>query len=61
MVQWIRISLPMQGTWVQPLCLEDPQEKEMATYSKYFCLGNPMDIRAWHPTVLGVTKELDMT
>ena len=28
---------------------------------QYFCLGNPMDRRAWWATVHGVTKELDMT
>ena len=24
MIQWLRIHLPMQGTWVGPLVLEDP-------------------------------------
>lgn len=28
---------------------------------KYFCVGDPMDTRARHTTVLGVTRELDMT
>ena len=28
---------------------------------QYFCLENPMDRGAWWDTVLGVTKELDMT
>ena len=27
----------------------------------YSCLGNPMDRGAWHVTVNGVAKELDMT
>ena len=27
---------------------------------QYSCLGNPMDKRAWHATVHGVTKESDM-
>ena len=28
---------------------------------QYSCLGNPVDRGAWHATVHGVTKELDMT
>ena len=28
---------------------------------QYFCLGNPMDRRAWWATVHGVAKELDTT
>ena len=28
---------------------------------QYSCLGNPMDRGAWWATVLGVSKELDMT
>ena len=28
---------------------------------QYSCLGNPMDRGAWHATVHGVAKELDMT
>ena len=28
---------------------------------KYSHLGNPMDRAAWHATVLGVTKESDIT
>ena len=28
---------------------------------QYSCLGNPMDRGAWQNTVLGVTKESDMT
>ena len=32
-VQWQRICLPMQETWVQPLGREGPLEKEMATKS----------------------------
>ena len=28
---------------------------------QYFCLGNPIDRRAWQATVHGVTKESDMT
>ena len=32
--QMVKISLPaMQKTWLQSLALEDPLEKEMATYS----------------------------
>ena len=32
-VQWERICLPMQATWVRSLGLEDPLEEEMATHS----------------------------
>ena len=28
---------------------------------QYFFLGNPMDKGAWYATILGVTKESDMT
>ena len=28
---------------------------------QYFCLGNPMDRRAWWATVHGVAKESDIT
>jgi len=35
---------------------EDPLEEEMATHSKYSCLGNPMDRGAWWATVHGVAK-----
>ena len=33
MIQWSRICLPMQKTWVPSLGWEDPLEKEMATHS----------------------------
>ena len=53
-------SLPaMRDTWVWSLSQEDALEKEMATHSKYSCLENHMDGRAWWATVHGVT-ELDM-
>ena len=32
-VQWLRISLPVQETWVQSLTQENPLEKEMATHA----------------------------
>ena len=32
MAEWLRIRLPMQETWVQPLGQEDPLEKELATH-----------------------------
>ena len=31
-MQWIRIHLPMQETWIQFLGWEDPLEKETATH-----------------------------
>ena len=36
--QW-SLLLPMQETWVQPLGLEDPLEKEMATHSSILAWG----------------------
>ena len=47
-----------QEMWVQSLSQEDTLEEEMETHS---CQGNPMDSRVWSTTVLGVTKESDMT
>ena len=32
-VQWERLHLPIQETWVQPLVWEDPLKEEMATHS----------------------------
>ena len=40
--------------WVQSLGPEDPLEEGMATRSSI--LEHPMDRRAWHTTVYGVTK-----
>ena len=45
----------MQETQVQSLGQKDPLEKEMATYSRIPCLGNPMDRGSWWATVHGVT------
>ena len=33
MVQWKRICLPVQKTWIQSLRQKDPLEEEMATHS----------------------------
>ena len=44
----------MQETRVQSLDQEDPLEKGMETHPlQYFCLGNPMDGRAWRATDRG--------
>ena len=46
-VQWLRICLPMQETWVQslgqedPLDQEDPLEEKMATHSSVFAWKTP--------------------
>ena len=37
----------MRETQIRSLGWEDPLEKEMATYSSYSCLENPMDRGAW--------------
>ena len=39
-VQWQRILLPMQETWVQSLILKDPLEKETATHSSILAWKN---------------------
>ena len=41
--------------------LERPTGEGNGNPLKYSCLGNPMDIGAWHATVLGVTKWLATT
>ena len=35
---------------------EDTLEKDMATHSSIFCLGNPMGRETWWATVHGVAK-----
>ena len=40
-VQWKRICLPIQETWVQSLGWEDPLEKEMATHSSILAWKTP--------------------
>ena len=48
MVQWKRIRLPMQETWVQFLGLEDPLEEEMATHSSILAWKIPwMEESGW--------------
>ena len=39
--QWLRIRLPVQETWVQSLCWEDPLGKEMAIHSSILALRTP--------------------
>ena len=48
-------------TQVWSLGQEDPLGKEVATHSSSLAWENPMDRRAWQPTVHGVLKELDKT
>ena len=43
MAQTVKNQPAMQETCVQSLGQEDLLEEEMATHSKYSCLGNPMD------------------
>jgi len=51
----------MQETWVQSLGKEDPLVEGNDNPLQYFCLGNPMDRRAWWAVVPGVAKKSDMT
>ena len=55
-VQMVKNLPAVLLTWVQSLDLEDFQEKGMATHSKYSCLENSMNRRAWQATVHGFTK-----
>ena len=48
------IHLPMPEMWVPSLGWDDALEEETL-----FMSNNPMDRRAWVPTVHGVAKELD--
>ena len=58
----VKIYLPMREMWVQPLGQEDPQEKEIATYSNIFAWEIPWaEEHGRLQTLFGVTKEADMT
>ena len=46
----------MQETWVRFLGLEDPLEKEIATYSSILAWRILMDIGVWRAIVHGVAK-----
>ena len=41
-MQWERICLPMQATWVRSLGWEDPLEEEMATHSSILAWKTPL-------------------
>ena len=49
-------NLPMEETWVQSLCWEDPLEEGMSTHSSILAWRIPMDRGAWWATVHGVAK-----
>ena len=54
----VKICLPMREMWVQPLGQEDPQEKEIATYSNIFAWEIPWaEEHGRLQTLFGVTKE----
>ena len=54
------MNLPaLQGTRVQPLGREDPQEEEMATPPQCSCLEKSMDRGAWQAAIHGVAQESD--
>ena len=48
-VQWLRIHLPMQETWIWSLSQEDPLEKEMATYSNILAWEIPRTLEPGDP------------
>ena len=56
MVQWLRIHLPMQETWVQFLSEEDSPGGGNGNPLQYSCLENPMDRGARQSTVHGVAE-----
>ena len=57
-VQMVKNLPAIWETQVQFLGLEDPLEKEIATYSSILA-WNPMDRGAWRATVYGVTVRYD--
>ena len=59
-VQWIRICLPVQETWVQSLSQEDPLEKKMATHSSILAWEIPWTEEAGGLHFM-VTKESNTT
>ena len=56
MIQWLRIHLPMQGTWVRSLGGEDPLEKGMATHSSILTGKIPWMVEPGGLQSMGVTK-----
>ncbi|MGH2285407.1 hypothetical protein, partial [Enterococcus faecalis] len=60
MMQWIRIHLPMQETWVPSLSWEDPLKKEMATHSSILAWEIPWTEKLGRLQSMGVTKGLDI-
>ena len=55
-VQWLRVCLPMQETWVQSLGQEDPLEEKMATHSSVFAWKSPWTEEPGRSTVHGVAE-----
>ena len=55
-VQWLRICLPMQETWVQSLGQEDPLEERMATRSSVLAWKSPWTEDPGRSTVHGVSE-----
>ena len=60
-VQWSRVHLPMQETWVLSLGREYHLEEKMATHSSILALEIPWTEQPGGLQSMGVTKELDMT
>ena len=56
--QWIK-NLPATQDWIPGSGRSSGEEN--GNPLQYFCLGNPVDRRAWQATVHRVTKELDTT
>ena len=56
----LRIYLPVQETWDQPLSQEDPREKKWQP-ALVFLPGKSHGQRSLWGTTHGVTKEVDMT
>ena len=60
-IQWWRIYLPMQETWIWLLDWEDPLEMGMATHSSILAWRISRTRGSSWATVHGVAKELDST
>ena len=53
--QWVKICLPMQGTWVWSLIWEDPtccRTTKPRSHNHWACAFDPMSLNYWRPVCL---------